>query len=336
MFSSTKLVVFNKSSVRFIQTELPIKPIIDMKYDLHLPKRSAIGKMPYHVEEPIVFVHGLFGSKRNYSQDCAKLANLLQTPIYTVDIRNHGESEHALPFDYETITNDLLHFVKKHNLKTPSLIGYSLGAKVSMLSLLREPSLFKSAMIIDNSPVEQPEIVPFLKVFRKACAETVTKSNISANDKEYRSKASKFMSKYIPNAGIRGYLLNNCLNSKPKYQSPVINYDDGKIHWRNPVLQLAGYAEENVAAWPSVPEGAKFTGPVGFLRGTKSDFVLQKGRDAIQKLFPNNRIYDINATHFILNERPSEYVGMVADWFKFGRHDVEKLSAKKKSQNAQL
>lgn len=307
-----------------------------MKYDLHLPKRTVIGKLPYHVEEPIVFVHGLFGSKKNYFQDCERLSNLLQTPIYTVDVRNHGDSEHALPFNYDTLSNDLIHFVKKHNLKNPSLIGYSLGSKISMLSLLKEPTLFKSAMIIDNSPVTQPEIVPFLKIFRKACVETLTKSGITADDKEYRAKASKYMSKFIPNAGIRNYLLNNCLNSKPKYQSPGVNYDDGKIHWRNPVQQLAGHAEENVAAWPEIPQGVQFTGPVGFIRGTKSDFVLQKGRDAIQKYFPNNRIYDINATHFILNERPQEYVGMVADWFKVGRHEVEKLEAKKLSQQAQL
>lgn len=336
MLSATSFVAINKRSIRFIQTELPIKPVIDMKYDLHLPERSVIGKLPYHVKEPIVFIHGLFGSKRNYFQDCEKLANLLQTPIYTVDIRNHGDSEHALPFDYETISNDLIHFIKKHNLQKPSLIGYSLGSKVSMLSLLKEPSLFSSAMIIDNSPVQQPEIVPFLKIFRKACVETATKSKISADDKEYRAKASKYMSKFIPNAGIRGYLLNNCLNHKPKYPSPVINYDDGMIHWRNPVAQLGGYAEENVAAWPAIPEGAQFTGPVGFLRGTKSDFVLPKSKPAIQKYFPNNRIYDINATHFILNERPQEYVTMVADWFKVGRHEVEKLEAKKQLQQANL
>ncbi|XBW36435.1 hypothetical protein QEN19_002013 [Hanseniaspora menglaensis] len=333
---STKLVALNKRSVRFIQSELPVKPIVDMKFDLHLPKRSVIGKLPYHVEEPIVFVHGLFGSKKNYFQDCAKLANLLQTPIYTVDIRNHGETEHALPFDYNTISNDLIHFIKKHNLQNPSLIGYSLGAKVSMLSLLREPTMFKSAMIIDNSPVDQPEILPFLRVFRKSCAEVVNKANISANDKEYRANASKYMSKFIPNTGIRGYLLNNCMNTKPKYESPVINYDDGKIHWKNPVNHMAVHSEENVSTWPATEEGAQFNGPVGFLRGTKSDFVLQKGRDAIQKYFPNNKIYDINATHFILNERPQEYVGMVADWFKVGRHEVSKLESKKKAEQAKL
>lgn len=334
MFASN-VVVLNKRSIRFIQTQLPVKATVDMKFDLHLPKRSVIGKLPYHVEEPIVFVHGLFGSKKNYFNDCEKLSNLLQTPIYTIDFRNHGETEHAMPFDYETLTNDLIHFVEKHNLKNPSLIGYSLGAKVSMLALLKQPSLFKSAMIIDNSPVVQPEIIPFLKVFRKACVETVNNAGIRADDKDYRAKANQYMSKFIPNAGIKGYLLQNCINKPPKNPSPVINYNDGMIHWKNPVNHMANASEENVADWPTIPEGIKFNGPVGFLRGTKSDFVLQKGRDAIAKLFPNNRIFDINATHFILNERPSEYVGVVADWFKTGRHDVEKLAAKK-AKNAQL
>ncbi|KAL6941670.1 Ethanol acetyltransferase 1 [Hanseniaspora osmophila] len=299
---------------------LPEKPLVEMAYDVHLPERSVIGKLPYHVQEPVVFVHGLYGSKRNYKTDAKKIATYLQTPVYVVDVRNHGQTEHALPFDYTTLSNDLIHFIKKHELGPVNLIGYSLGAKISMLTMLRNPEMVKAACIIDNSPIVQPEIVPFLKIFTKACVDTLTKANIKATDKSWRHKASENLKKFIPNAGIRGYLLNNVINHKPKgkdYKNPLVNYDDGKIHWKNPIQHMTKVAVDDVAAWPvSATEGKKYLGPVGFIRGTKSDFVRANGLKAINEYFPYNKVIDINATHFILNERPSEYVRDVCDFFK--------------------
>ncbi|KAH3902238.1 uncharacterized protein SCODWIG_02181 [Saccharomycodes ludwigii] len=336
----TKRYKHHKTQSQFAATDsitplepLPNKPIIDMAYDLHLPERSVLGKLPYHCEEPIVFVHGLFGSKRNYFADCKKIANALQTPVYTVDVRNHGLSEHALPFDYETITNDVLHFIEKHQLtgasknKKVSIIGYSLGAKVAMMSLLKKPETFRSAVIIDNSPVVQPEITPFLKIFVKACVSTLQNGQIKANDKLWRHKASQAMRKLIPSPGIRGYLLNNVINKPPKtkeYKSPVINYNDGYIHFRNPVKHMSEIAVGNVADWPTkLVEGKQYLGPVCFLRGLKSDFILENGIKAINKYFPYNEIIGLNTTHFMLNERPNEYVRSIVDFFKSSRSALE-------------
>lgn len=169
---------------------LPYKELVDMAYDLHLPERSVIGKMPYHSAEPIIFIHGILGSKRNYRNDCKKIATGLQTPVYTIDCRNHGSTEHAAPFDYDTLVNDLVHFIKKHNLGKVNLVGYSLGAKVSMLASLRHPEMFGAICAIDNSPEVQPHIKGLLKTIFKSCLQVLDQGKVRADDKLWRHKAS--------------------------------------------------------------------------------------------------------------------------------------------------
>lgn len=306
---------------------LPIKETVDMAYDLHLPERSVIGKMPYHSPEPIIFYHGLLGSKRNYRHDCKKLATALQTPVYTVDIRNHGSSEHALPFDYNTLVNDLVHFAETHSLGKVNLVGYSLGAKVAMLACLKHPERFSAACIIDNSPEEQPHIKPLLTALVKSCVKLLDHHNVRADDKLWRHKASEALKKYIPDAGIRYYLLSNIINNPRvvEYRSPVINYDDGMLHFKNPVRHMMDFVTKEVAAWPTQElEGKQFLGPVNFIKATRSDFINPKSLQAINQYFPYHNIDEINATHFILNERPQEYLRAVTDFFKVTRYQLEK------------
>ncbi|SCW03647.1 LAFE_0G15082g1_1 [Lachancea fermentati] len=310
------------------QLSLPHKEVVELAYDLHLPERSVIKRMPCHPSEPIVFLHGLFGSKRNYKSDCQKIATALQTPVYTLDLRNHGLSEHAMPFDYNTLVNDVLNFLQKRQLNKVNVVGYSLGAKIAMLAALKHPEKFTSACIIDNSPVVQPQIRPFLKVFVKSCVHVIDQGAVSARDKLWRHKASQALKRYIPNGGIRDYLLNNVIINPPKrheYRSPVIDYEDGFIHFRNPVRHMVQCAVADVSDWPvDIVQGKQFLGPVNFIKGTKSDFIDRKGEDAIAQYFPYYNVHPINATHFILNERPQEYVKAVVDFFKTTRAKLEK------------
>lgn len=84
-------------------------------------------------------------------------------------------------------------------------------------------------------------------------------------------------------------------------------------------------ALDDAADWPVKQlEHAKFLGPVHFIKGLKSDFINEKSLTAINKYFPYHSIYNINTTHFVLNERPQEYVRAVVDFFKTTRHELEK------------
>lgn len=91
-----------------------------------------------HAQPIVVHVHGAFGSAVDFQYQSKKLANSFQTMVYSVDLRNHGESPRALPYDNWTLTNDLVSLINtvshQNGNKKVDLIGFSLGAKLALLA----------------------------------------------------------------------------------------------------------------------------------------------------------------------------------------------------------
>ncbi|CCH45057.1 Abhydrolase domain-containing protein 11 [Wickerhamomyces ciferrii] len=306
-----------------IKNELPHREVVKMAYDLHKPRSTAIRNLNENHEEPILFMHGIFGSKKSYVQDSKLISSATHTPVYTIDLRNHGESAHAQPFDYATLAADVKEFCDSHKLDKVKLVGYSLGAKVSMLTALQYPELVKSAVIIDNAPIPQPQIQLFMKQYIKAMKTVLNEANISADDKDWKNKASAAMKRFLPNGVIRKNLLANLVNKPPKdFDSPVIDFGDGQIHFLNPIEQMEEMAVEDVTDWPTeLTKDLVFEGPVKFIRGLKSPFITDEGYEAIQKHFPNNEFHDLNSSHDILDQRPTEYVKIINDFFNIHRYE---------------
>ncbi|KAG0283220.1 hypothetical protein BGZ96_012414, partial [Linnemannia gamsii] len=75
--------------------------------------------------QPIVVMHGLFGSKQNWKALSKAMAQRLNTRVLTVDLRNHGESGHSKEHDYANMANDLVHFLKEQSVEKPIVIGHS-------------------------------------------------------------------------------------------------------------------------------------------------------------------------------------------------------------------
>src|SRR5215204_6260672 len=85
----------------------------------------------YGSGQPIVILHGLFGSSDNWLTQ-AKLLTDAGYKVFTVDLRNHGQSPHDDEFDYQTMVNDLEVFFDDHGLSNATLIGHSMGGKAAM------------------------------------------------------------------------------------------------------------------------------------------------------------------------------------------------------------
>lgn len=57
---------------------------------------------------PILILHGLLGSGKNWQGIAAQLAG--RDSVFAIDLRNHGQSPHDMACDYETMAADLLTF----------------------------------------------------------------------------------------------------------------------------------------------------------------------------------------------------------------------------------
>lgn len=136
----------------------------DLAYDLHEPPSGNKDGVP------ILFLHGLFGSKRNnraiskydaplptrtqLTIEYRVLAKQLDRPIYALDLRNHGESPHDPVHNYNALSSDVLGFISQHALHKPCIIGHSMGAKTAMTLALSHPEIPSAIVAVDNAPID--------------------------------------------------------------------------------------------------------------------------------------------------------------------------------------
>jgi Alpha/beta hydrolase family len=70
----------------------------------------------------------LFGSKTSLRTLSRQLAASIPTEVYTLDLRNHGESakQGELPHSYELMASDVAQFIADHSLNNVVLAGHSM------------------------------------------------------------------------------------------------------------------------------------------------------------------------------------------------------------------
>ena len=77
---------------------------------------------------PLVLVHGITESRHSWDPLVPRLAERFD--VVAVDLRGHGGSVKAAPFDVGTLADDLSELVAHLRLHRPYLIGHSLGGVV--------------------------------------------------------------------------------------------------------------------------------------------------------------------------------------------------------------
>ena len=102
--------------------------------------------------EPIVILHGLFGSSRNWMSIARELS--VANHIFTLDLPNHGESSWMEEMSYEGLSSIIAEFLVKNDLKGATVLGHSMGGKVAMTMALTEPELIGRLIVVDIAPVE--------------------------------------------------------------------------------------------------------------------------------------------------------------------------------------
>ncbi|KAH9842247.1 alpha/beta-hydrolase [Teratosphaeria destructans] len=256
----------------FSTTKLPNG--ISLAYDLHEPPQ---GKPPNNAP-PIIFIHGLFGSKKNNRSMSKVFARDLNRRVYALDMRNHGDSSHHARHDYPALAEDTELFLQEHGLANTTLIGHSMGAKTIMTLALRNHSDFGK----------------YVQGMRKIAEANVTK----------QSDADALLADYEPALPIRQFLLSNLARDQ----------ETGVQTWRIPIKYLAN-ALDNMADFPfKDPEAAQWKGKALFVRGTKSHYVSDETLPIIGRFFPRFEVRDVEAGHWVISERPEEFRRAVVDF----------------------
>src|SRR5215475_7750889 len=85
-------------------------------------------------DPPLVLLHGLFGSARNFGSVQRALAR--HRRIIALDLRNHGASGHAGDMRYATMATDVRQTLAHRGALPTTLLGHSMGGKAAMQAAL--------------------------------------------------------------------------------------------------------------------------------------------------------------------------------------------------------
>ena len=93
----------------------------------------------------MLIAHGLFGSAANWRTAARRFGQ--DRPVFSVDMRNHGDSAWVDGMDYEAMARDLLLTLDRLVGKPAILLGHSMGGKAAMGAALLAPEKAAAAQI---------------------------------------------------------------------------------------------------------------------------------------------------------------------------------------------
>jgi pimeloyl-ACP methyl ester carboxylesterase len=239
---------------------------------------------------PLVVLHGLFGSGRNWHTIAGGLAATHR--VFAVDLRNHGRSPWAEPMTYSEMIDDLRLFLEEHDLERAAILGHSLGGKVAMLFALLYGQMVEALVVVDIAPVQYGHTY---------LAHVKAMQGIRLEDCADRRQVDRQLARGVEDATLRTFLMQNLVLRKGAYA------------WRVN-LEAIGASLEDLSGFPDV-EGLDYGGRTLFVSGDRSDYVKPDYEHEIRELFPWAEFEVItDAGHRVHADQPDLFLERVAEF----------------------
>ncbi|MFW1857153.1 alpha/beta fold hydrolase [Acinetobacter defluvii] len=252
-----------------------------LNYQCHQPKHDQ-------QKIPLVLIHGLFGSLSNLGAIARALYE--KYPVIQLDVRNHGQSPHADEMNYDVMAQDILETLDHLNIQQFSVIGHSMGGKISMKLTELAADRLQQLVILDIAPYAYQEN-HHDQIFKALFA--VKDANISS-----RKEATEIMHNYLKEEMVIQFLLKSF--SKGQW---LFNVDALFAHYHD------------ILGWVDIKQWEK---PTLFIRGAKSPYI---GKDiylnAIHSQFEKADIQTVdNAGHWLHAEQPDQVLNHIFKYLK--------------------
>lgn len=245
---------------------------------LNVIRHGAAGSNP-----PLLIVHGLYGSGRNWGVIARRLAD--ERLVLAPDMRNHGDSFRSDSHSYADLAADLAEVIEAEGAPA-DVVGHSMGGKAAMVLALTRPDLLRRLVVADIAPVTYGHSqVQYIHAMRA----------VDLSKVEKRSDAVAQLAKDVPDKTLQSFFTQSL--------------DLTNRRWR---LNLDALEAEmpKILGFPKV-EG-QFENPALFLTGGQSDYVRPEHRPAIRALFPKARFAKLpKAGHWLHAEEPRDFEATV-------------------------
>lgn len=234
---------------------------------------------------PVVVLHGLFGSSRNWRGIARALS--AEHRVICVDLRNHGRSPWIGSMTYSEMADDVRALIRSEGLDRPVVIGHSMGGKTAMVLALESPESVGRLIVVDIAPVSYADrLTPYVEAMLSIDPRTTAD----------RAEAMRQMSGKIPDATAVAFLLQN-LTVRNNHFDWCLN------------LPAIGAAVPALCAFPPELSSRRFDGPALLIAGSMSDYVGANDRAAFAELFAQARFTKIEgAGHWVHADQPAEFL----------------------------
>ncbi|XP_004550252.2 sn-1-specific diacylglycerol lipase ABHD11 [Maylandia zebra] len=248
---------------------------------------------------PLVFLHGLFGSKSNFHSIAKSLVQRTGRKVLTVDARNHGNSPHNPVLTYEAMANDLNHLLAQLHIDKCILIGHSMGGKTAMTTALTQPALVERLVVVDISPAQSSTRTNF-RYYIQAMQEMKISTDIPRSTA--RRMAEDQLRSLVKEHSVRQFLLTNLVEQ------------NGHYAWRVNLEAISAHLDD-IMSFPNFDTG--YDGPTLFLGGASSAYISSDDYPEIQRLFPNADIqYIPDASHWIHADKPLDFISSIISFLQ--------------------
>ena len=244
---------------------------------------------------PVVLLHGLFGSARNFGAVQRALAAEGVGRVIALDLRNHGASPHDPDMGYATMAADVAATLGALGALPAAVIGHSMGGKVAMRLALATPEAVASLVVADIAPVAYP---PHFAAIAAAMAALPLEAGMG------RAGADAALKAAVPDPALRAFLLQNFIPGTP-------------AAWRIGLSEIIA-ALDGIGGWEA-PAGALYPGRVMVLAGERSDYILREDRAAFRALFPAARFVTLrHAGHWLHADNPEGFRAAIVAFLRAG------------------
>ena len=241
--------------------------------------------------EPLIILHGLFGSGKNWQSHARQFSAHYQ--VYTIDARNHGESFHADEMNYRVMAEDVARLLQRLQLQDCYVLGHSMGGKVAMVLTQQHPDLVARLVIADIAPVAyfhhyDDLIDPILA--------------LNLDTLESRAQADQLLRQNIPEDQLRAFLLQNLVRESAGWR--------WRVNWEAIQREM-----EWLTGFEDLPPEWMIEVPSLFVRGENSDYIGEAEREVINQHFIHCRVETLeDAGHWLHAEKPQQFNRLVLDF----------------------
>ncbi|MFP4673529.1 MAG: alpha/beta fold hydrolase [Opitutales bacterium] len=256
-----------------------------------MPVELHFRHFPNPDAQPLVILHGLLGSSRNWTT----VAKGLQArfDVYAPDLRNHGRSPHADDMAWPELMGDLDRMLQQNGLEQAVLIGHSLGGKVAMRYACACPEKASKLVIVDIAAKAYP---PYHD------KEIQAMRRVPLDEIESRKDAEDWLEPRISDWAMRQFLLTNLIRDGEGGYKWQVHLE--ALHANLPILRMDALLQDH---W--------YDGPVLLLTGGKPAFVQAGDAEAMRGRLPNLQTQELpEAGHNPHIEDREGFLKIMEEW----------------------